>query len=31
MPNKHWNGYAEIEGNYQEPIQVGCLFHDHPD
>lgn len=31
MPNKHWNGYAEIESNYQPPMQIGCLFHDHPD
>jgi hypothetical protein len=31
MENKHWNGYAEIESNYQEPIQIGCIFHDHPD
>jgi hypothetical protein len=31
MENKHWNGYAEIEGNYKEPIQIGCIFHEHPD
>lgn len=30
LPNKHYTGYTEIEGNYYEPMQVGCLFHDHP-
>lgn len=31
LPNKHYNGYMEIESNYQPPIQIGCIFHDHPD
>lgn len=29
--DKHWTTYAEVEGNYEQPILVGCLFHDHPD
>lgn len=31
LPNKHYNGYTEIESNYHEPLQIGCIFHDHPD
>lgn len=31
MPDKHYTTYTEIEGNYYEPIQIGCIFHDHPD
>ena len=31
LPNKHYTGYTEIESNYYEPIQLGCIFHDHPD
>ena len=30
-PDKHYTTYAEIESNYEEPILVGCIFHDHPD
>lgn len=29
--DKHWTTYGEIEGNYEKPMMVGCLFHDHPD
>ena len=29
--DKHWTLYTEIESNYEEPIQVGCIFTDHPD
>lgn len=31
MPGKHWTVYTEIVGNYYDPIQVGCIFHEHPD
>ena len=30
-PNKHYTTYAEIQGNYFDPVQVGCIFVDHPD
>ena len=30
-PDKQYTTYAEIESNYEEPILVGCMFHDHPD
>ena len=30
-PNKHWTTYTEIDGNYEEPKLIGCLFHEHPD
>lgn len=30
MPNKHYTSYTEIEGNYYEPIEVGCIFDEHP-
>lgn len=29
--DKHYTSYAEIESNYEDPILVGCLFHEHPD
>ena len=29
--DKHWTTHQEIDGNYQEPILVGCIFHEHPD
>lgn len=29
--DKHWTTYGEIESNYELPIKIGCLFHDHPD
>lgn len=28
--DKHYTTYAEIQGNYQEPITVGCIFDEHP-
>lgn len=28
--DKHWTSYAEIDGNYQDPILVGCIFEEHP-
>lgn len=31
QPGKHYTTYGEIESNYEKPILVGCLFHDHPD
>lgn len=30
-PGKHYTTYLEIEDNYEEPILIGCMFHDHPD
>ena len=29
--DKHWTTYAEIESNYEQPEQVGCIFQEHPD
>lgn len=31
LPNKRYTGYTEIESNYYPPIQIGCIFHEHPD
>lgn len=31
LPNKRYTNYTEIESNYQPPIQIGCIFHEHPD
>lgn len=31
LPGKNYTIYTEIESNYYEPIQVGCIFTDHPD
>jgi hypothetical protein len=31
MPGKHWTVFTEITSNYYDPIQVGCIFHEHPD
>lgn len=28
---KRYTTYNEIEDNYEEPLLVGCLFHEHPD
>ena len=28
--DKHWTTYGEIESNYERPIQVGCIFDEHP-
>ena len=30
-PDKHYTTYAEIQGNYFEPEQVGCIFVEHAD
>lgn len=30
-PDKHYTTYAEIESSYEQPVLVGCIFHDHPD
>ena len=30
LPNKTYTSYTEIESSYQEPIEVGCIFDDHP-
>lgn len=30
-PNKHYTSYAEIESDFEQPLLVGCMFHDHPD
>ena len=30
MPNKHYTNYTEIDGSYYEPIEVGCIFDEHP-
>ena len=27
---KSYTNYTEIESNYYDPIQVGCIFEDHP-
>ena len=27
---KHWTTYTEIDSNYEAPLLVGCIFHDHP-
>lgn len=29
--NKHYTNYAEIQGNYHEPVTVGCIFTEHLD
>lgn len=28
-PDKNWTIYAELESNYEQPIQVGCIFDQH--
>lgn len=30
MPDKHYTTFTEIESNYFEPIEVGCIFDEHP-
>ena len=30
MPGKYYTNYTEIESNYFEPIEVGCIFDEHP-
>jgi hypothetical protein len=29
--DKHWTNYQEIESNYENPLLIGCIFHEHPD
>lgn len=29
--DKYWTTYSEIDGNYQNPIVIGCIFNEHPD
>lgn len=29
-PGKHWTTYTEIDSNYEAPLLIGCIFHDHP-
>ena len=31
LQNKHYTTYAEIDSNFAPPLQVGCLFDQHPD
>lgn len=28
--DKHYTTYAEVKGNYQDPILLGCIFDEHP-
>ena len=28
-PGKNWTIYDELESNYEQPIQVGCIFDQH--
>jgi len=30
-PGAKWTTYAEIDTNFEPPIKIGCIFHDHPD
>ena len=30
-PGKTYTTYTEIQSNYERPIVVGCMFHEHPD
>ena len=29
-PDKHYTRYAEIDSNFAPPIQIGCIFEEHP-
>lgn len=31
MPGKTYTVYTEIVSNYYDPLQIGCIFHEHPD
>ena len=31
LPDKHYTTYAEIESSYAPPIDLGCIFTEHPD
>lgn len=30
LKDKHYTVYAELDSNYEPPIQVGCIFDTHP-
>ena len=30
LPGKTYTMFSEIESNYSEPIEVGCIFDEHP-
>ena len=30
-PGKTYTTYTEIKSNYERPVVVGCVFHEHPD
>ena len=29
--DKHYTTYTEIDGNYEQPLIVGCIFEEHPE
>lgn len=29
-PNKHYDGYGELDSFYYEPEVIGCIFEEHP-
>ena len=29
-PDKHYNGYGELDSFYYEPVVTGCIFDEHP-
>ena len=31
LQDKHYTTYAEIDSNFAPPLQIGCLFENHPD
>jgi len=31
LKDKHYTTYAEIDSNFAPPLQIGCLFEQHPD
>ena len=30
LKDKHYTTYAELDSNYAPPLQVGCIFYEHP-
>lgn len=30
-PDKHYTTYTEIDGNYEGPLVIGCIFEEHPE
>ena len=30
-PGRKWTNYGELEGNYNTPELIGCIFNEHPD